>query len=369
MFINDDFPRIECLNDILPHIAHLPEIRLNVHENGFSTLCYMISKHDTFSGEHAAFARECRGITFYPDGKIASRTIDKFFNVNERESTQRNVLPWDMVIRIMSKLDGSMITPVLVDGKILLKSKKSFTSDVALLAQEYINDKPGYIAFCKELLMNDMTPTFEFTSPKARIVLNYKTDALTLLHIRHNASGAYVSIDILEAMARPFRVPVVEDYPITENMDYYFDSVEHDTDIEGYVIQFKSGLMVKLKTKWYLQLHRNVVFLNERDIAEMVLSETLDDYKSYLNETDSQISIKNVEAIENIVCDAITQVEIDVEQMVNENKHLDKKGFAMALKHNPIFYLAMKLYEGKEPDYKEWYRKRKLKQTFTSTQV
>jgi hypothetical protein len=101
----------------------------------------------------------------------------------------------------------------------------------------------------------------------------------------------------------------------------------------------------------------------------MVLSETLDDYKSYLTETDSQISIKNVEVIENIVCDAITQVEIDVEQMFKEHAHLDKKEFAMALKHLPIFYLAMKLYEGKEPDYKDWYRKNKLKQTFTATQV
>jgi hypothetical protein len=40
----------------------------------------MISGKDTFDNE---WARECRGITFYPDGRIASRSMHKFFNIGD----------------------------------------------------------------------------------------------------------------------------------------------------------------------------------------------------------------------------------------------------------------------------------------------
>lgn len=369
MFINEDFPKIECLNDILPHIQHLPEIRLIQHENGIQTLCYMISGSNTFSGESAKWARECRGISFYADGKIASRSMQKFFNVNERESTQKNVLPWNDVVRIMDKRDGSMITPVLVNDELLLKSKKSFTSDVANMANEYIKTRPNVVKFCREMLKEGFTPTFEFTSPQARIVLNYKADALVLLHIRNTVSGSYVDSTNLKIWAQQFYIPAVDEYMYSSDMSYFFDSCENDKDIEGYVIQFRSGDMVKLKTQWYLELHRNCVFLNERDIAEMVLNETLDDYKSYLNETESDISIKRVQEIETEVCNSIVKLEHQTNELYLDNSHLSKKDFAMKLKNEPLFHLAMRIYDGKSCDIREYYRKQILKTVFNSTQV
>jgi hypothetical protein len=77
------FPKIETITDILPHIKDQKDIRVKVEDNGFTIICYMMQGGKTFSGDNSAFALECRGITFRPDGKIATRLMQKFFNVGE----------------------------------------------------------------------------------------------------------------------------------------------------------------------------------------------------------------------------------------------------------------------------------------------
>lgn len=349
------FPIVNHINDLIEKIKDKKEIRVAEHPNGTKTICYMISNENTFSDE---WSKECRGITFDANGNVISRTLHKFFNVNERESTQLNNLPWDKVVRVMDKRDGSMITPVIINGEIKCKSKKTFDSDVAIAATQFIKGKTEYEDFIKYCHDKRLTPTFEFTSPKYRIVLNYDDENLTLLHIRDNVTGEYYPI---KEYAEKFNIAAVEDIDYKKQFgDIYslIESVNTSENIEGYVIQFENGDMVKLKTSWYLNLHRTVTFTRERDVVEMILNETIDDYKSYL--TDVVASHDKVNKLEQEVVSKLINLEKEVDKIYTENKELSRKDFAIKFNKHELFGLLMKKYSGVEPDYKEYFKKTEL---------
>jgi tRNA splicing ligase len=77
---------------------------------------YMIGNKELWDDP---LARECRGITFDAEtGDCICTPFEKFFNVGEREETQEHVLPWNNIKHVYEKRDGSMLTPVLIDGKV-----------------------------------------------------------------------------------------------------------------------------------------------------------------------------------------------------------------------------------------------------------
>jgi RNA ligase len=271
----------------------------------------------------------------------------------------------------MDKRDGSMVHPVLVNGKIILKTKKAFYSDVAILATKLLHsDKcKKILAYCVDAVQAQQTPIFEFTSPSARIVLPYAEDELKLLHIRHNVSGEYAGPDVIKFIGADYGIPTVDEFdPSKVSKDSILNSMEFDQNKEGYVIEFEDGQMVKGKTQWYLDLHRTIVFVRERDIAEMVVNETVDDYKSALSLSGE--SLDAVLDIEQRVLDEVRKIEAAVEEAYQLIKHCaDRKTAAMSIKGHPWFGAAMAAYTGKEFDVKEHFLKFVLKEKFSLEQV
>ena len=367
------FPKIQHVDELRAQVGHQPEIAFIKNEFGFTIVSYIISTGMTFTGENKAWARECRGITFDKKGFIHSRPLHKFFNIGELPETQMHMVPWDQMHRVMDKRDGSMVHPVRVHGKIYLKTKKSFTSDAANLAtawMEYALQK--YVRFCHACLEEGFTPIFEFTSPKNRIVLPYAHDELCLLHVRDNVTGEYVKNLPEFVVGLGFKCEDInygDEYDISKFGEKPLTaSLEHDQDKEGYVIQFKDGSMMKGKTQWYLQLHRTIVFVRERDIAEMIINETVDDYKSGVTMGGGDLS--KVEAIEARVLEEVRKIELAVEDAYSQIKDCpDRKTAAMKLKGHPWFGAAMNLYNGKEFDVKEYFLHHVLKQKFSLEQV
>ncbi len=368
------FPEIRHIDDLRNRVGHLPEIRFQTNEFGFTVVCYMIATADTFSGEHAAFSRECRGITFAPDGTIASRPLHKFFNVGELPETLEEVVKekWGGLRRIMDKRDGSMLHPVkLQDGTIILKTKKSFTSDVALAATKFVNDPKNadILEFCRHCVVNNWTPVFEYTSPKARIVLAYGEEKLVLLHVRDNITGEYFHSGVIHAIAKPFGIEVVDEF---NRYDYTFDKTKALTkslqDVEGFVMEFDDGSMMKWKTDWYFEMHHAVVFVRERDIAEMVLSETVDDYKSY--RTQAGMPLEPVIEIERRVLEELNHIQAQILAAYDLIKDcVTRKEAALKLKGHEWFGAAMDLYNGKEFDIKYFFERNVLKEKFSLEQV
>lgn len=345
------FPIIRHLDDLLPHIQHKPEISVKVAPNGCTVVCYAIATPTTFDDE---WSRECRGITFSPDGTILARTLDKFFNVGEKEETQVHNIDWSKVARVLDKRDGSMIAAMVINDQVVCKTKKSFETSQAQSANAFINAHPlTYERFVRKCAELNLTPTFEWTSPNDRIVLKYNHDELVLLHIRDNVSGKYQSINQL---ARLFRIPVVEDFtPAIFNPQEFIEQAQTRELIEGWIVQFNDGHMVKLKTKWYIDLHHSVTFTRERDIAEMVANESVDDFKSYLSSIGE--SLDKVEAIEKRVTDTLYDLQYEVYEFHAKNRIDDRKAFVELAKPHKLFGLIMQQYSGKEPRFKDYFLK------------
>ena len=195
-----EFPRIEYLSDVLPAIEGRDEFIVARRDWGH-VVNYMVNFADTFpdpntapderTARNWAIRRECRGLIFDNSRRIIRRNFFKFFNIGEREETAIYNLDFSKEHWVDVKLDGSLISPFLVNGEIFWGTKMAdpnFHNAVKTFVQKSNID---YIGFCYNLLNNGYTPMFEWTGPKNKIVINYNEEKLTLLAVRHMITGKF----------------------------------------------------------------------------------------------------------------------------------------------------------------------------------
>jgi RNA ligase len=376
------FPNITQITDLLPYIDGNSQFRVQKQSNGHTVVCYMLQDEDTFTGENEEYAKECRGITFDENGYISSRTMHKFQNVGENEFTQFDVIPWDDIYRVTDKRDGSMITFVSVNGEVVGKTKKTFTSAEAIAATKLLKANPTQLAWVEYLLANHITPTFEFTSPRFPIVLQYEKDELTLLQVRKNVTGEYAVFtdendfyfesekgnQVQRVYVSPF--PVVKSLFSQFVVDGKFDAqglielAKTETGIEGWIVQARNGAMWKVKTKWYCDLHHAVTFVRWRDIAKAVIDETSDDLKAAFSLVGKDI--QPIVKVENTIAKEIADYKQLLATFVGEATAKygvsNPKGIATDsyFKQNSMFGHLMRVIRGQEIDFTEWYKKNKI---------
>lgn len=391
LHLTDHQPFPVITNDVgmRTELADKTEIRFMEQPNGTTVCSYIVSAEGTFDD---VYAREARGVVFDARGNVIARPLHKFFNVNERPETHVDKIDWTKVIRVMDKRDGSMIHTVARRNdddlwphgwEFDLKSKKSFTSDVAHSAKAFmmLAAEAGlrFHELCNHVVSQGQTAIFEWTSPVARIVLAYPKDELRLLHVRDNTTGEYLTRGALEVLAAKFDIPVVAHADeimdmIATDPKMLLDLAQTLEGVEGWVIQFSNGDMVKLKTKWYCERHRAMTFLRERDIALLTLREELDDLKALL--VGEGADITEILEIEAKTVAAVDEIIASVTRYHQEAKarHGDDRK-AIALAYGPAglnfdhFGLLMQVYSGKDPDYKGYFERNLLSTTFSLRQL
>ena len=335
------------------HFRNTPAIKFKEEEvegRRFVTIAYMIGNKDLWEGP---MALETRGSVFDAvTGECVCRPFEKFFNLGERADTSPDIVARDFV-ECYEKRDGSMVTPVLLkDGQVRFKTKKSFFSDVAILANELASKE--VLDVSRNLLSCGFTPIWEFTHPDARIVIDYDPeDNFTLIAARDIETGEYLpygsfSNEMIKRVRR---------YDMT--WDQIRQSVENDSGIEGYVLLLKDGRRVKYKTAWYLSMHRTMTELRARDVAEAVIEENVDDLKSLVASQGK--SIKPIEDIETRVTEELWRIRSEVNAVVQGWIGETFKDAAQALKGSTMFSLIMAELRGKEPDYIGYWKKYFLK--------
>jgi len=178
---------------------------------------YRLASISDFTNNNAF---ELRGITFIynPETKIWERNLlmNKFFNIGETEGWLIEDVKDKKIIRIQNKEDGSIITPIrLPNGVIRMKSKMSFESDQAQLAQEcFMEGSHSFRKFITNCLNNNVVPAMELVGYKNQIVLNYDVDKeLVLLQIRRE-DGTYFTRKEMEDFTRGYDIKVTEDFDI-----------------------------------------------------------------------------------------------------------------------------------------------------------
>jgi RNA ligase len=345
--MNYQFPYITNISDVLPAIAGRDEFVV-AEKEGYTVINYNVMMADTFPDvtvEHyqihsstealmsyfAAIRRECRGIIFDSvTGDIIRRPFHKFFNVNERDETQDHRIDLSRDHRILEKLDGSMIAPFLVNGEMIWGTKMGAT-DVAKPVEEFVKNNPQYERFARALIIHGVTPIFEWCSRKQRIVLDYKEDQLILTAARTLRTGKYYTYAALTAQAEVFDIPVVRTWNLqmdNKTMRSFLEYVHDLEDLEGFVVRFDDGHMLKLKCHWYLQIHKaKEAILQDRNIVELILEEHLDDIKAHLPAEDrDRLSLFEAEVNFHVIAQA-RDIEYHLDWL-RDNK-IDRKTFAL----------------------------------------
>lgn len=193
--------------------------------------------------------------------KIMSKLIKTKEELVEKRGWMYEDVKHKKITRVQNKEDGSIISFVKFEnGEIRAKSKTSFESDQAQMAQELYNNNKKYREYIDMCLDCNSVPIFELCSPENQIVLEYQETKLVLLQVREKNSGEYSNIEAFkEAYYGPihYGIEVAEDFPESmKNLDDLLARKEIDTsDIEGWIITFEDGQMAKIKTDKYLSLH------------------------------------------------------------------------------------------------------------------
>jgi|LakMenE18May11ns_1017448.scaffolds.fasta_scaffold9889523_3 RNA ligase len=371
------FKTINHIDDLLPYIKDKPEINVVTHANGCKVISYMFQDSKTFAGDYEMWLRECRGITFLPDGSVGARPFHKFFNVNEKVNTKEENIDWSSIINIADKRDGSMITPVWFPetNTLVYKTKKSFDNDISQTVNALFGENTVEYELCIFLTSLNCTPIFEYTAPSNRIVLKYNQPSLTLLAIRHNNSGVYWTYETMQALlSTQYPEAKLVDSFATElsNNDWLSKLKEKltvDQLFEGYVFESINGERYKWKSVWYELLHRNVTFPTYQSIAEMVIDEKVDDFKAYCVSIEDNELYDKIEVIESQVFEILKRISQTVELNVSENKELEVKDFCLKFKDDPLFHLMIAFYKNKEVNYIDYFRKYVLEEQFSRDSV
>merc|ERR1711879_329232 len=286
-------------------------------------------------------ALECRGHMFEIDKnekpiRLASLPVPKFFNIGENPFTQN--LDFDGARQIMRKEDGSLMSTLNIDGELFLKSKASLTSGQAVDGLEFLN-LPENLSFKNELLKLEnegFTVNLEWTSPSNRIVLFYDTSALVVLNIRSKENGEYLEKEHLDSEKYPEMIKRWVEVIETDDPAAYIEKSYDEKEIEGYVVQLKSGQFCKAKTKWYLSLHRTRDNLEGQKLFNCVLEESTDDLKS-LYSLDEKI-LKHIELFEEQVLEILNDIQYRVERFWKDE--LDSIKFIEKSQSRKIWELA-----------------------------
>jgi len=330
----------ECLEICEKSDGIFYESKSNIDGYDISIFNYRLTTYNDFVTYNAF---ELRGITFVfnTDGSVYKRFLlmEKFFNVNENESTLFDVIKDKKVKSVYLKEDGSIISFIeLPNGKIAAKSKMSFESEQAIMAQKLFESNGNINKFVKDCISKDLSPIFEYVGPMNRVVVKYNNSDLILLRLRDNKTGEYLSID---------------GYDLSKPMSFKFTlsdlmSLKSSLEsIEGWIVEFVDGQKVKIKTDWYHSLHRILTDYSNREdyLIDMILNDKIDDVLSVLDYgSESRLFVEGVLDTTNR---KFLEISNEIDKVLSTYDG-DKKLFALEYKDHKLFGLMTQVIIGKD---------------------
>lgn len=285
-----DFPQIKNIDDVAPHIRNKKEIVTAV-KDWYTVINYVVVTEKTFPNVNSlgdAIVRECRGLIFDTEtGKLLSRPYHKFFNLGERFETLPSNVDVSDWHTLLDKLDGSMVRPILdPNGEYRLATKMGIT-DTSIEAEKFLKKDSKYYDFFAACDRRGITPIFEWLSVDNPIVVRYSEPQLVLTAMRDIQFGGYFTYEDIKSSANKAGIPVVKASGSIGDIDQFVKKATSERGIEGYIIRFDNGQMVKIKTEEYVHMHKSKeIVLNPRRIIKLILEEKIDDVKPSLIKAD-----------------------------------------------------------------------------------
>jgi len=262
--------RISHKNEFIEHIKDTEEIGI-MNKGDYTVIQYNVETPRLFDNPYAV---ESRGIVFCnKTGKVLRRPLPKFKNVNQSPETLQQVLDIEAKpLHVFDKLDGTMIAPFFLNGRIFWGTKRcseefnDFIQNSGIITQNYID----FVVSCSAL---NITPIFEYHDPDysdSCIVIDYKARFLKLLACRDMFTGEFKDPS---KIPNSVTIPKVQEvFPTFRSIKDAITDIEHMKEIEGFVIHMSNGKIVKLKTHWYVSRHNLIdIFSSDRKLCLLFL--------------------------------------------------------------------------------------------------
>ena len=351
------------ISDNKKYQAILSYLEINEH-NGFVVIHYSDLGVD-FDAYDGLF-RECRSITIdVKNDAIALLPFAKFFNVNEREDTQINLVK-QMIdsakfVEFSTKLDGSFIAMRWYNGKLILASSHNLDKNKSVIVEQayhYLND--GIL----KLVQDNPATTFMFELiGDNRIVVAYDKAnyGLYLWGMRDSVTGYEYSYETTLDYAEKY------DVKSTNLLNSNFEDIlaqVHNEDFdptlgEGFVINVCDNDNVnhryKIKYDSYVLLHCIIGKATAtNNIIQAIRNGSSDDLISYIPDAFRDRTIEIVNNVKLYVSLKETEVKHYYDAVVAKCGNCDNKIFALAAREvvpAEYFGKVMNLKNGKKNDY------------------
>jgi hypothetical protein len=271
--------------------------------------------------------------------KILAYPMQRFFNYGQECAANIN---WsDPKLSVMEKLDGSLTivywdscinkwcvatrsvpeADILMDNKIYTFRtlfEKSLYDTCGLSFDEYTSKLNRKITYC-----------FELTTPYNRIVVEYKTNRVTLLAAR---DISYLSeLDIYDIDT--YGVPIVQKYSINSISDIInFVSSLNPLEHEGVVIKDSNFNRIKVKNAQYVTYSKiKDLCVSPRNCLEIILLNRDDDVMPFLSEEIAKqlLDIKN--KLKHLI-NKYDALYLSIKEKADSIEKGDRKTFALLLK-------------------------------------
>jgi len=231
------------------------------------------------------------------------------------------------VVTSNEKIDGSLIFAFIHNDNIMLASKGSFDSDVVVKARQIIND--NYIQLIRDLYKKGYTAIFELVDAGNPIVIQYPYTELILIGARKNSDGSMVTPEEIAELGKKYKVKYsgIKYRGTAGSVKAKLSGLE---GIEGVVGYKNSHEICKIKTRWYLKLHKfNPYGLTDKNIKEAFFNQELDDIYPNLSPT----ARARVDKIVGQITKRIKNKSNKVREFLERHSDItDRKEFALLLK-------------------------------------
>ena len=306
----------------------------------------LASYRDFFPENEDKNYAELRGLCFVNNNGTWERNIlmQKFFNLGETLNYELEDVQYKKIVRIQDKADGSIINFIkLPNGNVVAKSKMSFDSDQAIMAQEIYDNSKELQSLVLSIMSDNKTAIFELISPFNQIVLPYNETKLVLLQIRDNDSGKYLTKETIDSYLELHNYNVKAEEFELMSFEKLLELQLTEQNIEGWIITLEDGQMLKVKTAWYFAAHHLTTsnITRENLLLELVLTDQLDDVlcvvqgekKKYLEEMSAKI--------QHYFNHKVTEYK-SLRGLYFNKFQENRKEFAMKHKNDELFNAVMK---------------------------
>lgn len=274
--------------------------------------------------------RECRGLVLdTKDWSLVARGFRRFFNAGEvrQEDIKFN---WDNEVVVTHKEDGSFFLLYFYDGLWRTNTRFSFAehniSDFPFTWNELF--KLGFNYELCDSLNKEYSYVFEVCSRYNKIVRDYQEPQVFLLSAFNGEIELNFHAVQSEAISLGVQTPVEESFDDISKVQAYIAKIaEEDHTFEGVVVRDVHNNRLKVKSDFYIRLHRlnnNGNITNIKNIIPLIVSGESEEVLIYFPELKNIVS--SLESKINKIKD-----EIDNAWLCYHDESSQKK-FALSIK-------------------------------------